>query len=266
MPKKRMEIAGIGRVIFWAGGSLWVGQAIAPIQFHSHHAIQICVGLSERVQFRASDTAAWEAHSAAVIPPDLPHAFQAPGRMVAHLFCEPESALGRGLMARFGRERIVGVPPEEIAPHAKALRLAYDDGIADEELEDAALDVLYALSGGAPAGRVDQRIVRATAFMAARLAEPLTLEEVADSVGLSAGRFRHLFVEETGIPFRAYLLWTRLNRALELGFGGTSWTDAAHATSFADSAHLSRTARRMYGIAPSSLRHDVPSASRQMTA
>ena len=83
--------------------------------------------------------------------------------------------------------------------------------------------------------------------------QPLT-QCRGDVAHLSEGRFRHLFVQETGVAFRPYVLWTRLNRALELGFGGTSWTDAAHATNFADSAHLTRTCRRMYGLNPSSIR------------
>lgn len=261
-----MEIAGIGRVIFWAGGSLWIGRALAPGDLHSHHAIQVSIGLSDRVEFRTGAGAAWEHYGVAVIPPDLPHAFQAPGRMVANLFCAPESALGRGLLARFGSNAIVGLPAPDVAPHAAALLSAFDSMHADEELEEAALEALYALSGGPPARVADRRIVRAAAFIAANLAGPLPLETVARHVDLSAGRFRHLFVEETGISFRAYLLWTRLNRALELGFGATSWTDAAHATNFADSAHLSRTTRRMYGLAPSSIRQDIPTALRRMSA
>ncbi|CDX22170.1 AraC family transcriptional regulator [Mesorhizobium sp. ORS 3324] len=261
-----MGVTGIGRIIFWAGGSLWIGQALGPSELHAHHAVQVGIALTDRVEFRVSDSLPWQAYAAAVIPPDLPHTFQAPGRMIAHLFCAPESALGRGLIDRFGSKRIVAVPPAEIAPHARALRSKFDAGDADEELEAAALEVLYALSGTTPASQVDPRILRATAFIAARLAEPLDLETVADHVGLSAGRFRHLFVEETGISFRAYLLWTRLNHALELGYSGASWTDAAHAANFADSAHLSRTARRTYGIAPSSMRQVLPAASTPMTA
>jgi AraC-like DNA-binding protein len=34
---------------------------------------------------------------------------------------------------------------------------------------------------------------------------------------------------------------------------GSSWTEAAQQAGFADSAHLSRTCRRMFGIAPSML-------------
>ena len=73
-------------------------------------------------------------------------------------------------------------------------------------------------------------------------------------VGLSPGRTRHLFVQQTGLPFRTYLLWLRLNRAVELYAGGASLTEAAHAAGFSDSAHLSRTFHRMFGIAAASLR------------
>jgi transcriptional regulator GlxA family with amidase domain len=160
----------------------------------------------------------------------------------------------------------MGMAAADIEPHSSALRSAYNNQASEEELEHLALETLFALSGHLPEATVDPRIAQATAFMATRLADPLTLEDVARHVGLSPGRFRHLFVAETGIAFRSHLLWTRLNRALELGFSGMPWTEVAHATNFADSAHLSRTARRMYGIAPSSFRFTRPDDSRQMTA
>jgi AraC-like DNA-binding protein len=70
---------------------------------------------------------------------------------------------------------------------------------------------------------------------------------------LSPSRFRHLFVQQTGSSFRAYLLWLRINVAIEAAMRGASWTDAAHDAGFADSPHLSRTFRRMFGINPATL-------------
>ena len=70
---------------------------------------------------------------------------------------------------------------------------------------------------------------------------------------LSPSRFRHLFVAQTGISFRAYLLWARVATAIDTGMHGSSWTQAAQDCGFADSAHLSRTCRKMFGIAPSML-------------
>jgi len=91
-------------------------------------------------------------------------------------------------------------------------------------------------------------------WAAARLDTPVSLADAATHVGLSSGRARHLFVEQTGLPFRTYLLWQRLTKAVELFSSGTSLTDAAHGAGFSDSSHLSRTFRRMFGIAADSLR------------
>ena len=82
----------------------------------------------------------------------------------------------------------------------------------------------------------------------------MSLGDIAALTGLSPGRARHLFVQQTGLPFRTWLLWQRLVRAVELFARGSSLTEAAHAAGFSDSAHLSRTFRRMFGIAAASLR------------
>ena len=89
--------------------------------------------------------------------------------------------------------------------------------------------------------------------MRARLATPIRLEEVAATVHLSPSRFRHLFVTQTGTSLRAWLLWARMEHAVESAFLGRSWTEAAHEAGFADAAHLTRTCRRVFGVAPTML-------------
>jgi AraC-like DNA-binding protein len=64
---------------------------------------------------------------------------------------------------------------------------------------------------------------------------------------------RHLFVEQTGLPFRTYLLWLRLTKAVAVFAGGGSLTEAAHEAGFSDSAHFSRTFRRMFGLPAAAL-------------
>jgi AraC family transcriptional regulator len=49
------------------------------------------------------------------------------------------------------------------------------------------------------------------------------------------------------------VLWTRLNEAIQIAMAGRSWTEASHAAGFADSAHLTRTFRRMFGMNPAAL-------------
>jgi AraC family transcriptional regulator len=68
---------------------------------------------------------------------------------------------------------------------------------------------------------------------------------------LSPSRFRHLFAEQTGMALRQYILWRRFVSVWEHRMNGESLSTAAHAAGFADSAHLTRTSRRMIGIPPS---------------
>ena len=55
-------------------------------------------------------------------------------------------------------------------------------------------------------------------------------------------------LEETGLPFRTYVLWRRLMKAVEIRAAGESLTEAAHQAGFSDSAHFSRTFLRMFGV------------------
>jgi AraC family transcriptional regulator len=87
-----------------------------------------------------------------------------------------------------------------------------------------------------------------------QLEGPVSLAGAVPLTNLSAGRLRHLFVEQTGLPFKTFILWLRLMRALERFAAGRTLTEAAHDAGFSDSAHLSRTFRRMFGVAPGALR------------
>jgi AraC family transcriptional regulator len=248
-----MRVSGVGRVIFWGGGSLWTGLAVDTMDAHAHHAIQIAVGYDGPVQFRRDGRQPWtHYHRGALVRPGTPHEFQAPGQRVANILFEPEAPLGRALLERYADGPIVTLDTD-----ADALRAAFDRNASDAEMVDESLALIARLAGTErPQRPADPRVLKVINWIARHIDEPLTLADAAAVAALSEGRFRHLFVAETGIAFRPYVLWTRLNRALELGFGGTSWTEAAHATNFADSAHLTRTCRRMYGLLPTSMRID----------
>ncbi|WP_419187135.1 helix-turn-helix domain-containing protein [Cupriavidus necator] len=101
---------------------------------------------------------------------------------------------------------------------------------------------------------LDPRLSRALDYIRSNVRNPLLLSDVASAVAQSESRFRHLFVAGTGSSFRAYLLWLRINLAIEAVMSGASWTEAAHEAGFADSAHLTRTHKRMFGIEPTALR------------
>jgi AraC-like DNA-binding protein len=261
-----MQLAGIGRVVFWEGGSLWLALIIGGNERHVHHAVQISLPLDGVVRFQQSQDGEWVSYAGAVIAPDLPHAFQAPGRVVANILFEPESAAGRAMFARFG-SGITALSVSEAAALVAPLAAAYFGEATDAELIAVARRAIAQIARAAvPAAITDPRVLKAIVHIRNHIDEPIRLETLAREVGLSPGRFRHLFASETGVSCKAFVLWERLNRALALGFGGTSWTEAAHAANFADSAHLSRTCRRMFGLAPTGGRIERPEISGGLTA
>ncbi len=250
-----MQLAGIGRVVFWEGGSLWLALITGGNSLHLHHAVQISLPLTGLARFRRSQSTQWVDYPGAVIAPDLPHAFDAPGVVVANILFEPECPAGRALLDRYGDQGIAALPAQLASRLVAPLARAHANGANDAELVRLAQDAIAELSGVArQAGATDSRVLKAIAHIRGHLREPISLSSIADAVGLSPGRLRHLFVNETGVSCKAFILWERLNVALALGFGGTSWTEAAHAANFADSAHLSRTCRRMFGMAPTAAR------------
>jgi transcriptional regulator GlxA family with amidase domain len=159
------------------------------------------------------------------------------------------------------------LPATEAAALAAPLAAAYFANADDAYLVSVARGTINQLSGAAPrAEPTDARILRAITHVRDHIEEPVTLAALARTAGLSPSRFRHLFVSQTGVSTKAFILWERLNRALELGFSGTPWTEAAHAANFADSAHLTRTCRRMFGLAPTGGRIERPDAAARLTA
>jgi AraC family transcriptional regulator len=252
-PPPVRPIAGIGRVLLWPGASLWIGRRAGPVAPHAHHAVQISLALTGRVRLRSDPAGAWAEHAGVLVRPHHRHAFDGNGESVAQLFVEPETALGRAVLERHAGP-LTPLPDAIAAAMAAPLATAYAKGASDDALGAAARRALATLAGEpAAAPPVDPRIARAIAGVRERLAEPVSLAEAAALAHLSPSRFRHLFAEQTGMAFRPYLLWARVGAAIEAAMHGQSWTDAAQAWGFADSAHLTRTCRRMFGIAPTML-------------
>lgn len=249
--------AGAGQICFWDGGSLWIGRATAANDVHAHHAVQVALALEGRFRFQSPKDGLWLDCAGAVIASNQPHAFD--GRnapALAHLFVEPQSLAGRVLQQRFPAPHGIRLLEGTLLETATGnLADCYRASRKPADLIATAREVIRTLTDAAEVPQpADPRILQALDYIRHNLGGAVSLERVAASVGLSASRFRHLFVGEMGLALRPYVLWLRLNLAVEAFAAGESLTIAAHRAGFADSAHLSRTFRRMYGLAPGTLR------------
>lgn len=217
---------------------------------HAHHAVQVTLALEGQVAFREPDSE-WVACDGAIIAPNAPHSYDSRSSVVTMLFVDPESREGAWLRHSIdGPIHCVGAARYE--GHREALLAFRDRRPSVEEASATIRGVARSLCEGPPPLRgMDDRIARALAYMRARDARGLTQDEVARTVFLSPSRFAHLFTEEVGLPFRRYLLWRKLNRAMSAFGHGMNLSESAHVAGFADSAHLTRTFNQMFGIPPS---------------
>lgn len=99
-----------------------------------------------------------------------------------------------------------------------------------------------------PRKAVSVRLQRALLRVDAQLEGKISAADLAHQAQVSQSHLHRLFNARLGLSVRRMVLWRRLRRALCLVFEGHSLTQAAHAAGFADSAHLSRTLRDMFGI------------------
>lgn len=236
------------------GVSVWVleaPQGFGDADFHAHHAIQITACLSGGLAL----TSAQETLDAPVlaVAADARHKFEAHGLLV-FIFVEPESRFGRALTESLFRDRqLVALDQGEIAAHLEPLRSAFDPSFGYEGLLAAGTAVVEELAPVAEGRLPDPRVQHIIDYAISHLDEPLTLSSASEGIYLSPSRLRHLFVEQTGLAFRTYVLWLRLVRAVQVYSEGKSLTEAAHAAGFSDSAHFSRVFRRTFGLPATTL-------------
>lgn len=236
---------------------LEAAQGIGQTGFHAHHAIQITLALEGGFELRTAN----ERHigPAVAVASDASHIFQATG-LAAFLFVEPESPAGRALGAGFQGTALRPLHGTQLAQRMAALAAGFRAGCDEPELIRLGQNILDHLAGCLETPAPDPRVAAMLAYAEAGLDAALSLPGAASAACLSPSRARHLFAEQTGLPFKTFVLWLRIKRAVELYAAGASLTDAAHEAGFADSAHLSRTFRRTFGLPAAALRVNARAA------
>ncbi|WP_028110157.1 AraC family transcriptional regulator [Ferrimonas futtsuensis] len=181
-------------------------------------------------------------------------------RVLTELTLEMESAVG-----------VIQKPKGD--SHPKGLSLArWDDGFADSllrllQLGDSPTDtavlgqsrlreLYYAILKG-EAGHSARRafgvgnaIGRAIDYLATRLGESVTIEEMASQVGMSRAVFHRKFKAATTMSPIQYVKSMRLNNAAMKIAGGMNVNQAALEVGYLSTSQFSREFKRLYGQSP----------------
>ncbi len=191
---------------------------------HRHRALQLSAAVAGRLVLDGTSC------RGVVIAAEWPHQLEAADALT--VLIEPETRLGRRLTREFldmDDSRIDGI---DLAQLLRVLR------VADSDLSPSA----------------DPRVRRAlTRLQPSRLIKEggAPVDEIAAELGLSRSRFQHLFRAEVGTSWSRARGWARAMEAARQVASGASLTEAAHAAGYADSAHLSRCFKQMFGLSPS---------------
>ncbi|MFI7676343.1 helix-turn-helix transcriptional regulator [Actinophytocola sp. NPDC049390] len=243
-----------GTVALRPGRLIYAGQ-VGVAHRHRHAAVQLVLAPGEPVRLRDESGTEWHAR-VAVIPSGSEHEMVG-GSTGLLAWIETDGLLGQALTARVRR---TGLPIDSVAAWAAAAQPLLDNGLpADSTPSGVIHQVLGTLADADTPDQVPLHpaLGQAVAVLPTMLDHSVHLGQLAAVVGISASRLGHLFSDELGLPFRAYVRWTRLQRAIDHARHGSTLTDAAHAAGFADSAHLTRVCHEMFGLAPSLLARTV---------
>lgn len=213
---------------------------------HRHHAIQLIWPL-EGAPCQLNGK---EASALTIIDANVEHQLQMPAGWV--LLVEPKSQLGQELSLRLAGEGVktFGSPfpykgktstkADDASVHLSHLfkelglttspLLLNEARIRDKRIQQLLSELDNCLQG---------ECIKPSHWRASSVASHLTLSE---------SRFLHIFSEEMGIAWRPYLLWRRMICAIQAILNNSSATDAAYLAGFSDSAHLSRTFKKTFGM------------------
>ena len=221
---------------------------------HAHHAMHFILAVEGDICVSTSDNGRWSRAAGVLTSPDILHAVDARGVDTVLIFLDPESDVGATFRNAFkGPIRLI-----ESAERVALLRGADPSTLvrngADEWSRGAA--AILGLTPFEHRRVIHPRVRKLLSLLRDGSFEgAVSLDVLAEAVGLSPSRLMHVFTESIGIPLRPYLSWLRLQRAAAAIVSGTaSLTEVAHAAGFADAAHMTRSFKRTLGVVPSLLR------------
>lgn len=152
---------------------------------------------------------------------------------------------------------------EEVSASLRALHLALTSDVTPLEREARFLQLCTLLitryAEIRPPERAASRerlaVQQVRHYLDEHLAQPVSLSELAQLVGLSPYYVHRVFEREVGLPPHAYLESVRIREARRLLAQGEPIAQVAAELGFSDQSHLTRRFTRLLGITPGQYLH-----------
>ena len=239
------------QLYLWSRWVLYVGRSFDS-QEHTHHAVQLSIGLDGALRLNKG-TDQQTLLPGVIVNSEVSHSLLAEGQWVVSLYLEPESEDYERLIAYYPGEESGGFRALIVGDELKSQFLALLGNNINPILAKNLVEKLIGLKGVSTTRSLDLRVIKVLKYLEQNQSLNLPLEQLAKHVCLSPDRLAHLFRKEVGIPIRRFVLWKKCRLAAEAACRGKPLIYAAQEGGFTDSAHLTRSFQKLYGINPSFL-------------
>lgn len=153
------------------------------------------------------------------------------------------------LVKNLNRRDVYSFPPLDGAMKGEADEAALSQWTSDR------LGEMMSLIKGKRRGNAKDPVEEVKRYIENNLSKELSLEEVADRLGLNPSYFSQLFKQMTDETFVQYRIKRRVERAKKLlALSHYKITDISHEVGYADHPHFTKTFKRMTGYTPSEYR------------
>jgi len=225
------------------GIAYYIGNNIKT-EKHAHHALEFIFGIEKPFDL-ITDNVTFTNINGVVINPNYPHQFIGASAQYLFIFLEPE------LLQTNQIKKHYNLASQEIVKLSSLLAFPNSESVIDFSFFVQTLKIPIIHN---EIWQIDNRIKAVLGLIKSKLREgKISSNMIAKSIYLSESRFSHLFKSQIGIPVRKYILWCRIQESMKELLKGSNLTESAYAAGFSDSAHLSRTFLKMFGVSPSSL-------------
>lgn len=235
-------------------GFLYASASLPPVRTQRPAAV-LLLAVQPDQRFRVGTAqAGLRETGAAAVQPMVARCLQAQGVALLSLNLHPahdDFPHWRGL----GGDGVLALPRQAFAAHdadLDAMARGQSDQARGQALCDALLHCLWPLLPAAP----PVSPLRATLLAWLQAQPEPSLQDLAVRLGVSYHRMSHLFGQAMGLSYRHWRASVRAQRAAQRFKEPVTLTGIAHEAGFTDSAHLSHTWQRSYGLSPSFVRHD----------